>query len=48
MIRKNGTLDMFSAHFVKLVLDNPVYAGYISYGRRKNEKKMGPEMNIML
>ena len=38
VVRKNGTLDMFSAHFVKLVLDNPVYAGYISYGRRKNEK----------
>ena len=38
IVRKNGTLDMFSAHLVKLVLDNPVYAGYISYGRRKNEK----------
>ena len=40
-IRQNGTLDTFSAHFVKLVLDNPIYCGKIAYGRRKNEKIAG-------
>ena len=36
--RQNGTLDRFSSAFVKLVLDNPVYAGKIAYGRRRSEK----------
>ena len=36
--RQNNTLDMFSAHFVSLVLDNPVYCGKLAYGRRKTEK----------
>lgn len=31
----------FSASFVKGILDNPIYAGYISYGRRKTEKIEG-------
>lgn len=39
--RQNGTLDAFSASFVKAVLDNPVYCGRIAYGRRKNEKIQG-------
>lgn len=38
IVRQNGTLSAFSAHFVKLVLDNPVYMGKIAYGRRKTEK----------
>lgn len=38
VIRQNGNSDRFSAHFVKGVLDNPIYAGYMPYGRRKNEK----------
>ena len=40
-IRQNGSLPMFSASFVKAVLDNPVYHGYIAYGRRKTEKIQG-------
>lgn len=37
-VRQNGTMPTISAHFVKLVLDNPVYMGKIAYGRRKTEK----------
>ena len=40
-IRQNNTLDMFSAHFISLVLDNPVYCGKLAYGRRKTEKIAG-------
>lgn len=39
--RQNGTLGQFSSSFVKGVLDNPVYMGKISYGRRRNEKVDG-------
>lgn len=39
--RGNGKLETFSAHFVKLVLDNPVYIGKIAYGRRRTEKIEG-------
>lgn len=37
-IRQNGSVSLISSAFVKGVLDNPVYAGFIAYGRRKNEK----------
>ena len=40
-VRQNGTMPALSAHFVKLVLDNPVYMGKIAYGRRKTEKIEG-------
>ncbi len=39
--RQNGTLDVFTAHFVKIVLDNPIYCGKIAFGRRKTEKIQG-------
>ena len=39
--RQNGTLPVFSAHFITKVLDNPVYVGKIAFGRRKNEKIPG-------
>ena len=37
-IRHKGELSTFSAPFIRKVLDNPIYKGYISYGRRKVEK----------
>ena len=40
-LRQNGTVNLFSAHFVVGVLDNPVYCGKIAYGRRKSEKIEG-------
>lgn len=42
-IRQNGTVDQFSEHFVRSVIDNPVYMGKISYGRRKTEKIKGSD-----
>ena len=32
-------LPTFTAHFVKLILDNPIYLGKIVYGRRKGGKR---------
>lgn len=34
-------LNYFTAHFIRNVLDNPVYTGKISYGRLKTEKVKG-------
>ncbi len=39
--RQNGTLETWSSHFIRLILDNPVYCGKIAYGRRKKEKVKG-------
>src|SRR5690606_33067770 len=39
--RKNGTLTSWSAKLVKDIIDNPVYKGYIAYGRRTKEKVKG-------
>lgn len=38
---KNNKYELFSAAFVKQVLDNPVYMGKIAYERRKTEKIKG-------
>ena len=40
-LRQNNKLENFSVHFVKGVLDNPVYCGKIAFGRRKTEKIKG-------
>ena len=39
--RQNGTLETWSSHFIRLILDNPVYCGKIAYGRRTREKVKG-------
>ena len=39
--RANGYLTAFSTDFVKKALDNPIYVGKITYGKRKNVKKEG-------
>lgn len=39
--RQNGHLTQFTTNHIKQILDNPVYAGKIAYGRRKTEKIMG-------
>lgn len=41
VMKQNGTLDTFTGHFVKLVLDNPVYMGKIAFGRRKTTNVEG-------
>ncbi|MDO4522477.1 MAG: recombinase family protein, partial [Eubacteriales bacterium] len=48
-LRQNGTIPGFSAHFIKNVIDNPIYMGKIAYGRRKTEKKLGTrnEMHVV-
>ena len=37
-IRGNGKYDTFTAHTIKLILDNEVYKGKIVYGKRATEK----------
>ncbi|MDE7216216.1 MAG: recombinase family protein, partial [Clostridia bacterium] len=41
MPRKKTDIEEFSAHFIKILLDNPVYCGKIAYGRRAREKVKG-------
>ena len=54
--RDNGTLSGWSTHFVRMIIDNPVYCGKISYGRRirekvkgtKNEYRQAPQDNYII
>lgn len=39
--RENGTLTQWGAHFVRMIIDNPVYSGKIAFGRRSKEKVKG-------
>jgi len=39
--RQNGTLKEWSGHFVRMILDNPIYCGKIAFGRRAREKVKG-------
>ncbi|MCF0128060.1 MAG: recombinase family protein [Pseudobutyrivibrio sp.] len=39
--RQNGKNTLFSAHFVRMMIRNPVYYGKMAYGRRKTEKVLG-------
>jgi site-specific DNA recombinase len=39
--RANGTLAQWSTHFVRMIIDNPVYSGKIAFGRRTREKVKG-------
>ncbi|WP_334292157.1 recombinase family protein [Anaerotignum neopropionicum] len=41
MQRQNGKLKEWSGHFVRQILDNPVYCGKIAFGRRAREKVKG-------
>jgi len=54
--RANGSLTQWSTHFVRMIIDNPVYCGKIAFGRRarekvkgtKNEYKQMPQENYIL
>jgi hypothetical protein len=38
---KKTDIEEFSGHFIKILLDNPIYCGKIAYGRRAREKVKG-------
>ena len=42
--RQNGKNELFSETMIRGILDNPVYAGKIAFGRRKTEKKKGSDL----
>ena len=54
--RSNGTLSLWGTHFIRMIIDNPVYCGKIAFGRRarekvkgtKNEYKQIPQENYIL
>lgn len=46
--RQNGTLEDWTGHFIKLILDNPVYCGKIAYGRRTKEKVKGTKNDYQI
>ena len=39
--RQNGTNPLFDAALIRRIIQNPVYCGKISYGRRRTEKVHG-------
>lgn len=39
--RANGTLSQWSTHFVRMIIDNPVYTGKIAFRIRTREKVKG-------
>ncbi len=39
--RQNGTNELFDAHYIRNIVQNPVYCGKIAYGRRRTEKVHG-------
>lgn len=41
VVRTDRMIEEWSAHFVNLILENPVYCGKIAYGRRTLEKVKG-------
>ncbi len=45
--RQNGKNPLFDAALIRRIIQNPVYSGKISYGRRRTEKRfMVQEMSI--
>ena len=46
--RKESDIEEFSAHFIQLLIDNPVYCGKIAYGRRSKERVMGKKNEYKL
>ena len=46
--RQNGTLEDWTGHFIKLILDNPVYCSKIAYGRRTKEKVKGTKNDYQM
>ena len=46
--RKKTDIEEFSAHFIKILLDNPVYCGKIAYGRRAREKVKGTKADYKI
>lgn len=46
--RKESDREEFSAHFIQLLIDNPVYCGKIAYGRRSKERVKGKKNEYKL
>lgn len=46
--RKESDIEEFSAHFIQLLIDNPVYCGKIAYGRRIKERVKGKKNEYKL
>ena len=38
IVRQNGKNPLFDAALIRRIIQNPVYSGKISYGRRRTEK----------